>query len=120
MNAMVQTHLHIRLHSGQRATALAHIRTRRVFEECADAIGGFLGAELLVAPHDPELVCIVAHWRDRQAAEAWLASPVRAAQARDLAGFAAAPPQGHLFEPTGYAWKLPASERPEIPLKNHR
>jgi len=50
-----------------REAFVATFKARHVFEECADAIPGFLGAELLETPDDPDVLYIVAHWRDRGA-----------------------------------------------------
>ena len=98
----MQTHLDILVRPGQRDGAIAAFRARRVFEECAETVPGFLGAELLTPPGDADRICIIAHWRDTAAAHQWLDSPVRAAQDRDLSHFAAEPPKSRILEPTGY------------------
>lgn len=92
--------LMIRLAPGRRQEAVAAYVQRRALEECAEAIEGFLEAELLLAADEPELVCIAARWRDAAAYQAWLASPVRAAQWRDLSAFASAddPPRTVLLD----------------------
>lgn len=33
---------------------------------------------------EPDLLCVRTHWRDELALQKWMASPLRAAQARDL------------------------------------
>lgn len=100
---MTQTHLEIRVHPGQRDTAVAAFKERRVFEECSAAIAGFLGAELLVSPDDPDVLWVVAHWQNRESAKAWMTSPVREAQNQDLSRYASEPPVSRLLEQAGYA-----------------
>ncbi len=99
---MIQTHLEIRVHQGQREAALAAFMARRVFEECAEVISGFLGAELLTTD-DPDTLYVIAHWQSQAAAGAWMASPVRDAQNADLARFLASPPVGRQLQSSGYA-----------------
>ena len=107
---MIQTHLEIRVHHGQREAALAAFKTRRVFEECAEAISGFLGAELLTTDA-PDTLYVIAHWQSQAAADVWMASPVRAAQNADLSHFLFEPPKGRLLQSSGYALEIP--QKPE-------
>lgn len=99
----LQTHLYVRTRAGQRANAIAAFKARRVFEECAEAITGFLGAEILLQEDAPDHFCIIARWQTRAAMIAWMQSPVRAAQDKDLAHFAAEPPVSRLYMGGGYA-----------------
>jgi len=99
----LQTHLYVHTRPGQRADAIAAFKTRRVFEECAETIAGFLGAEILLQEDAPDHFCIIARWQTRADMMAWMQSSVRAAQDKDLAHFAAAPPVSRLYESGGYA-----------------
>ena len=98
----MQTHLEIRVQHGQRDAALAAFKARRVFEECAEAISGFLGAELFTADA-PDTLYVIAHWQSQAAADAWMVSPVRDAQNADLSDFLASPPRGRRLQSSGYA-----------------
>ena len=98
----MQTHLEIRVQPGQRDAALAAFRARQVFEECAETIPGFLGAELLTSD-DPDVLYVIAHWQSKAAADAWMASPVREAQNADLSRYPASPPAGRRLHSSGYA-----------------
>jgi quinol monooxygenase YgiN len=111
---MMQTHLHIRVKPGQRDAAIAAFKTHRIFEGCHAEIAGFHGAELLLSPDEPDLLCVVAHWQDSAAAAAWMDSPVRAAQNQALSHFLAAPPEQRRFLSADYA--LHSSQ----PLATHK
>lgn len=111
---MTQTHLEIRVHPGQRDTTIAAFKARRVFEECGAAISGFLGAELLVSADDPDVLWVIAHWQDREAAKAWMSSPVRDAQNLDMVHFASEPPISRLFEQSGYAHSHKTTDHSEM------
>lgn len=93
----VMSQMEIRILSGQRDEALAAFRDRGVFEECADAIPGFVQAFLLADPTDPEAVSVIAEWRTKQDFLDWTTHPAREAQERDLARFLAAPPRTRLL-----------------------
>lgn len=90
--------LTFRSHPGQRDEAAHNFVQRRVLEECAASIPGFLGGELLLSPEDPDLMCVTALWDGAASYQQWLDSPVRAAQGPDLAPFLAQAPVAVLFE----------------------
>ena len=90
--------LSIRVKPGTRDAALQAFRARCVFEECAQAIPGFVQAFLLADRTDPDVICVVTEWRGAQDAADWMASPVRAAQGADLGHFLAAEPETRLFD----------------------
>ena len=94
----VVSHLAIRIAPGRRRAALDAFRTRRVFEECADAIPGFAGAFLLADRNDPDTIIVIAEWRDAADYATWTRHPVCAAQKSDLAHFLAAAPETRLFD----------------------
>lgn len=93
----VRSLLSLRVHSGQREAAARSFARRRVLEECAEAIPGFLGGELMLSQDDPDLMCVSALWDCEASFQQWLASPVRAAQGPDLAIFLAQVPSSTLF-----------------------
>ncbi|MEZ5751701.1 MAG: antibiotic biosynthesis monooxygenase family protein [Paracoccaceae bacterium] len=90
--------LSIRVKPGTRDTALQAFRARRVFEECAEAIPGFVQAFLLADRQDPDVICVFTEWRSAQDAADWRQSPVRAAQSKDLAHFLQDEPVTRLFD----------------------
>lgn len=90
--------LSIRVKPGTRDAALQAFRARRVFEECAQAIPGFVQAFLLADRADPDVICVFTEWRAAQDADDWMASPVRAAQSADLGHFLADEPVTRLFD----------------------
>lgn len=90
--------LSIRVKPGTREAALQAFRARRVFEECAQAIPGFVQAFLLADRTDPDVICVVTEWRAAQDAADWMASPMRAAQGAYLGHFLAAEPETRLFD----------------------
>lgn len=90
--------LMIRVKPGTRDEALRAFRARRVFEECAEAIPGFIQAFLLADREDPDVMCVISEWRDAQDAADWMVSPVRAAQGADLSHFLAAEPITQQFD----------------------
>jgi heme-degrading monooxygenase HmoA len=94
----VMSQLSIRVKSGTRDAALRAFRARRVFEECAQDIPGFVQAFLLADREDPDLICVITEWRSAQDAAAWMQSPVRAAQGQDLGHFLSAEPVTRLFD----------------------
>lgn len=94
----VRSLLSLRVHPGQREAAAQAYAHRRVLEECAEAIPGFLGGELMLSQDDPDLLCVSALWDGEASYQQWLASPVRAAQGPDLAIFLAQAPSSALFE----------------------
>ena len=107
--------LTFRTHPGMREQAVRTVVRRRVLEECAEAIPGFLGGELALSPEDPDVICVTALWACEASYLQWLASPVRAAQGPDLAPFLAQAPVAALF---GIAHTCPAAAggtAPEAP-----
>ncbi len=95
------SHMEITVRSGTRAAAIEAFVNRRVFEECAEAIPGFLGARLLEEQGVPDEIAVVSDWQDRASYAAWLAHPVRARQESDLAHFIAEPPRIKLYQRRG-------------------
>lgn len=93
----VMSQMEIRILAGQRDEALAAFRGRGVFEECAEAIPGFIQAFLLADPTDPEAVSVIAEWRTEKDFRDWTKHPAREAQESDLARFLAAPPTTRLL-----------------------
>ena len=94
----VRSLLSLRVHPGQREAAALAFARGRVLEECAEAIPGFLGGELMLSHDDPGLMCVSALWDGEASYRQWLASPVRAAQGPHLAAFLAQAPSSALFE----------------------
>lgn len=92
------TDMQIRVRPGVRDEAASAFRKRRVFEECSEAIPGFLRARLLESRGAPDAMSVIVEWTDEAAYEAWIAHPVRAAQEADLAQYLAAPPRTELYE----------------------
>ncbi|GAA5235633.1 antibiotic biosynthesis monooxygenase family protein [Verticiella sediminum] len=90
--------LSLRVHPGQREAAAQAFARRRVLEECAEAIPGFLGGELMLSQDDPDLMYVSALWDGEASYRQWLASPVRAAQGPHLAIFLAQAPSSTLLE----------------------
>lgn len=90
--------LTLRSHPGQRDQTARMFAQRRVLEECAQAIPGFLSGALMLSPEDPDLMCVTALWDGVASYQQWLDSPVRTAQGPDLAPFFAQAPVAALFE----------------------
>ncbi len=107
---MIQSHLEIQVHPGQRKAAIAALGSRRIFEECAETVRGFLGVELLLPEGAPDTLYIIARWQDRDSVLAWLASPVREAQNSDLARFAATLPTSRIMIAADYTFARLDSE----------
>ena len=84
--------MQITLTPGLRDAAIKAFQQRRVFEECADVIPGFLWARLIEDAEDPDKIAVLSEWSDASAYDAWAAHPVRDSQYHDLAQFIAAPP----------------------------
>lgn len=99
----IMSNMQIKLRDGVRAEAVAAFIERKVFEDCADAIPGFLWARLLEVDDAPNCLSVISVWSDRAAFDAWVAHPVRDSQAADLAHFLAEPPHTQLYVPkAGY------------------
>ena len=94
----VRSLLSFRVHPGQREAAAQAYARRRVLEECAETIPGFLGGELVLSQEDPDLLCVIALWDSAASYQQWLASPVRAAQGPELAPFLAQTPSSAMFD----------------------
>lgn len=90
--------MRIKVRPGVRDEAINAFRKRRVFEECSEAIPGFLRARLLESCGAPDAMSVIVEWTDEAAYEAWIAHPVRAAQEVDLAQYLAAAPQTELYD----------------------
>ena len=60
---------------------------RRIIEECSEVIPGFLHGELIKSQDPQGQLCVLCAWTDKAAYEQWVASPVRAKQNVDAAGF---------------------------------
>lgn len=60
---------------------------RRILEECAETIPGFLHGELLLSPDVDGQFCVMCNWTDEAAYQAWVASPVRDNQNADALRF---------------------------------
>lgn len=97
---MIISNLQITLRPGVKAAAIEAFKKRRVFEECAAAIPGFLSAKLLEVEGAPDAIAVIAEWTDATAFQAWVAHPVRAAQEADLADYLAAAPHTTLYAPS--------------------
>jgi heme-degrading monooxygenase HmoA len=89
--------LSVRALPGRRDELVTAFVTRRVIEECREAIPGFIHGELLLSEDDPDAVCVTVEWQDRQDFQAWQASPVRAAQGAELAHLVQALPVSQLL-----------------------
>lgn len=92
----VISNMQITVKDGVKEQAIAAFKARGVFEECSEAIPGFLSARLLEGAGDT--LYVMSEWRDAQAYEDWLAHPARAAQEADLAHYLAAAPETVLLE----------------------
>lgn len=82
---MYRSLLTFRVRSGMRDEAVRTFVQGRVLEECAQAVAGFLGGELMLSREEPDLMHVTALWINEAAYRKWLASPVRAKQGPALA-----------------------------------
>lgn len=82
---------------GRRDELVTAFVTRRVIEECCEAIPGFIHGELLLCEDDPDAVSVTVEWQNRQAFDTWQTSPVRAAQGAGLVHLLQALPVSQLF-----------------------
>lgn len=60
---------------------------RRIIDECAETIPGFLHGELMQSVDGDGLHCVMCQWTDKAAYEQWVASPVRDKQGEDMMAF---------------------------------
>lgn len=60
---------------------------RRIIEECAEVIPGFEHGQLMQSHDGSGQLCVMCTWTDKAAYKQWVASPVRAKQNDDAAGF---------------------------------
>jgi heme-degrading monooxygenase HmoA len=60
---------------------------RRIIEECAETIPGFLHGDLMTSHEKDGQICVMCKWTDKAAYDEWAASPVRAKQNEDAVGF---------------------------------
>lgn len=82
--------LTLRSPPGRRDEAIAQFESRRVLETCRDAVPGFVSGRLLRSHDDPDTVCVICEWADREAFEQWMTSPLRSGDT-----------PGRVFEPSG-------------------
>lgn len=80
----------VQLKTGTRDEAVSAYHTRRVLEECAEAIPQFIAGRVCLSENDPDLICVEVDWSDPQGWHDWMAHPVRAAQTDDIGRFVAA------------------------------
>ena len=97
----IRSILTIRVHSGQREAAATAFMQRRVLEECAEAVPGYIHGELLLSVEDPDLLTVVVHWDSKAAVQQWWDCPVRQAQNTDLLSFVAESPISRVYEAYG-------------------
>lgn len=91
------SNMQIKLNPGVRAAAVETFKNHRVFQDCAQAIPGFLWARLLEPDTDPDAIAVISEWSDKAAYDAWVSHPVRASQEAALVQFVAEPPQTQLY-----------------------
>ncbi|NBT32785.1 MAG: hypothetical protein EBT13_13045 [Rhodobacteraceae bacterium] len=91
------SHLSVKVLPGQREKALSAFKSRRVFEECAAAVSGFIEGRVLVSADCPDTFCVAAEWAAMQDYQDWLDHPVRATQSDDLSKWAAEAPEIRFF-----------------------
>ncbi len=66
----------VRVRHEQREDAIAAFRARRVLEECAEAIPGFIKGYILADRDAGDRLAVIAEWRDPQSFRDWMAHPV--------------------------------------------
>lgn len=91
------SNMQIELRPDRRAEAVEAFIKRKVFEECAEAIPGFLWARLPDEEDAPDRIAVISVWTEKAAFGAWVAHPVRAKQEADLAHYIAEPPRTVLY-----------------------
>jgi len=64
--------------------AIAGYIAQEVLERCRAEIPGFVTGMLLKSLHDPDGTCVMCEWRNEQAFEDWMNSPVRSTSAAGL------------------------------------
>jgi heme-degrading monooxygenase HmoA len=62
---------------------------RRIIEECAETVPGFLHGDLMTSHEKDGQICVMCKWTDKAAYDAWAASPVRAKQNEDVLRYTA-------------------------------
>ncbi len=67
----IVSQLSIKVRPGQRAEGIAAFKKRRVLEECAGAIPGFLNGRLLLSIEDPDAFVVEAEWASLDAIKDW-------------------------------------------------
>ena len=77
----------VQLLPGTRDAAVAAYHERRVLEECREAIPEYVAGRVCLSETDPDRICIEVDWSDASGWHAWMAHPVRAAQAADIGRF---------------------------------
>lgn len=88
----------VKIRPGRRAEAIAAFKERRVLEECADAVPGFLKGRLLLSTDCPDAFVVEAEWTNLSDIADWQNHPVRSAQANDLSGWLAGEPETQVYE----------------------
>jgi len=66
-----------------------------VIEQCRQAIPGFVSGFMLKSMQDDAAACVLVEWKDRQAYDDWMSSPLRGTNERRLFE---PPPLSHLYE----------------------
>lgn len=90
--------LFLRTQPGDRERLLALYRDRRILEEAAATVPGFIEGEVLESPADASLVCVTSLWASTADYDAWLASPVRRSQGEFIVPLLAGSPEGWVFD----------------------
>ena len=66
-----------------------------VIERCRESIPGFVSGMLLKSMHDAGAACVLVEWKNRQAYDDWMSSPLRGSHEKRLFE---PPPLSHLYE----------------------
>lgn len=88
----------IEVRDGVRDDAIIAFKKRLIFEECAQAIPGFIQAKLLASQNELNRIVVVAEWVDGSDFTDWTKHAVRDLQEKDLSHFLAAVPHTHLYD----------------------
>jgi|GEM_PF-3780605 len=81
----------------QSKAAIAAFIERRVFNECAASVPGFVRGELMQSIENPEHLHVIAYWHTASDIETWLHHSTRLAQLADLSHFASKVGESHTF-----------------------
>lgn len=88
----------IDVRNGVRDHAIAAFKNRRVFEECAQAIPGFIQAKLMASQSEPNRIVVLAEWKEHSDFTDWTKHTVRDMQEKDLSNFLAAVPHTLMYD----------------------